>query len=110
MKRLIVLLISLLSFSASASNLAFGTLKGIKVYGQNSNKVTKLYFSDDAILQHVEGCKGVAHMTHSLHSPDLLNQMMSLAIAAYMSGKKVRAWSTADTCELDFLALQETSF
>ncbi|WP_299494163.1 hypothetical protein [uncultured Shewanella sp.] len=93
-----------------AGDIAFGTLKGIKVYDQSTKKVTELHFSDDAGLQKVEGCNGVARITHSLHSEVSVNQMTSLAIAAYMSGKKVRANSAGDTCEMDFLAIQETSF
>ncbi|WP_298773431.1 hypothetical protein [uncultured Shewanella sp.] len=97
-------------FPAVAGDIAFGTLKGIKVYDQSAKKATELHFADDASSQFIEACNGVGRITHSQHSEAALNQMTSLAIAAYMSGKKVRANSSGRTCELDFLAIQETSF
>lgn len=100
----------LLTFPAVAGDIAFGALKGIKVYDQTAKKVTELHFVDDASSQSIEACNGVARITHSLHSEVSLNQMVSLAVAAYMSGKKVRANSSGDTCEIDFLAIQEMSF
>lgn len=108
--KLIMMFVCLLSTSIFAAEIAFGTLKGIKVYDYTSTKKTDLYFSDNATSQNVEGCNGVATITHSLHSEASLNQMVSLAVAAYMSGKKVRANSSGNTCELDFLAIQETLF
>ena len=108
--KFVIMLVCLLSTSTFAADIAFGTLKGIKVYDYANSKVTKLYFSDTATSKDVEGCNGVATITHSVRSPDSLNQIMSLATAAYISGKKVRANSSGDTCELDFLAIQESSF
>lgn len=111
LKRLVVVfLVLFFSVSAQASNIAFGTLKGIKVYDYSGSKVTKLIFSDNATSQNVPGCNRIASITHSLHSPDALDQFISVALAAYMAGKKVRAHSSKDTCEMDFIALQESNF
>ena len=106
--KLAIVLLSLFSTSIFAGDIAFGTLKAIKVYDYPSSKVKKLYFSDDATFKLVEECDGIANITHSLHSEMALNQMMSIALAGYMSGKKVRANFSEDTCELDFFAIQES--
>ena len=95
---------------AHADNIAFGVLKAIKVYDQSANKVTKLYFSNDATYQNIPGCDLVANITHSQHSEEAINQFVSIALSAYASGKKVRAYSSNNTCEIDFLALQESYF
>lgn len=103
-------LTSVLSWSAFAENIAFGTLEGIKVYDYANSKVTRLYFSDSATYQNVPDCNGVANITHSLHSPEALDQFVSIAFSAYIAGRKVRAFSSNDTCEVDFLAIQESFF
>ena len=106
----VIAILCLISSSAFAGDIAFGKLKGIKIYDYANSKVTNLHFDDSATSKSVEGCNGVATITHSLHPEESTKQMMSIAIAAYMSGKKVRAASAGNTCELDFLAMQETYF
>ena len=110
--RLLVLLTCLI-YSAkifAGDTIALGTLKGIKVFDFPASKVTKLYFTDDATSRDVAGCDGIANITHSARSETAINQMMSIAIAAYISGKKIRAYSSGKTCEADFIALQESQF
>lgn len=99
------------SFSSHGGDIAFGTLKGIKVYDYSSYKVTKLYFGSDATHLDESSCQGVADITHSLHDDKTLNQMVSVALAAYMSGKKVRAYSQGSgSCEADLVTVQNTYF
>lgn len=100
----------LISTQALASDIAYGTLKGIKIYDHPSQKVIKLYFNADATNQTVAACQGVADITPSQHNESTVQQMLSVAMSAYMAGKKIRAYSSADTCEVDFLAMQETYF
>lgn len=94
---------------ASSKDIAHGRLKGIKVYDQATFKATKIYFDDQAKIYN-DDCDGVAIITHSKHSDKGLDQITSLALSAYMAGKKVRAFSLKGTCELDFLAIQESYF
>lgn len=94
---------------ADAKDIAHGRLKGIKVYDQATFKATKVYFDDQAKIFNSD-CEGVAIITHSKHSDKGLEQITSLALSAYMAGKKVRAFSLKGTCELDFLAIQESYF
>lgn len=108
--RYIIAALLLTSSLAHADNIAFGVLKGIKVYDQSASKVAKLYFSTDATYQNIPECDLVANITHSQHSEAAVNQFVSIALSAYTSGKKVRAFSSNDTCEIDFLALQESYF
>lgn len=96
--------------NATADTIAFGKLRGIKTYDFSNNKVLKLYFSENATLKQVEGCNGVATLTYSQHSEAFIAQVTSIALTAYTTGLKVRAHSSDDTCELDFLALQEANF
>ena len=115
MRTLLILFgLLLMSLASADTNIAFGTLKGIKVYDfpAPGSKVTKLYFADDATLKGIPECNGVATITHGSHDQKALNQFMSIALLAYSTGSKVRAFSltATDTCELDFLALQEEEF
>lgn len=110
MKTLLLSLFLSSPLATAGNTIALGTLKGIKVYDYSSSKVTKFYFSDESTSRDVSGCNGVANMTHSQRSETAINQIMSMALAAYMSGKKIRAYSSSDTCELDFMALQESIF
>ena len=109
-KIMIMLGITLSTVSIGATDIAFGTIKGIKFYDYEGQKKTNIHFSDDATRKLVEGCDGVATITHALHSEESIKQLTSIALAAYAAGKKVRANSRADTCELDFLAIQESVF
>lgn len=63
MKYILTVLL-LTSSIAHADDVAFGTLKGIKVYGYGPSKTTKLYFSDNATYQRVEGCNLIANIRH----------------------------------------------
>lgn len=96
--------------NAAADTIAFGKLKGIKTYDFSNSKVLKLYFTEDATLKQAEGCDGVATLTYSQHSEAFITQVTSIALTAYTTALKVRAYSSDDSCELDFLALQETNF
>ena len=102
-----------LSWSAAniyAEDIAYGTIKGIKVYDFPNSKVTKIYFNSDATSQ-VEDCEGIAVITHSLHDEATRQSMTSVALAAYMSGKKVRAYSyTAGSCEASLVSVQDSYF
>ena len=53
---------------------------------------------------------GVATLTHSLRSEQAMDQMVSVALASYLSGSKVRAYSKDSTCEADFISIQDTYF
>ncbi|MEP0176634.1 MAG: hypothetical protein ABJH28_09260 [Paraglaciecola sp.] len=110
MFKILSILFILFSFNVFSNNIAFGTLKGIKVYDYSSEKITKIYFSSDATNKDVPSCGGVVTLTHSLRSEQSLNTMIGIAMTAYVSGKKVRAFSSGDTCEADFLALQDSIF
>ena len=108
-KFIISVLLSLApTFVLAVSDIGFGTLKGIKIY--ETNNVTKIYFSDNATQKDLALCNGVAELTHSKHAPELLDRIFSIALSAYVSGKKVRITSFTDTCEADFIAIQESYF
>lgn len=109
--RLVVIVWCALCVSAAqAEDIAFGTIKGIKVYDFPDSKVTKIYFNSDAIHQS-EPCQGIGNITHSLHEDKTIKQMLSVALSAYMSGKKIRAYAKMDgSCEIDLIGVQDTYF
>jgi phage FluMu gp28-like protein len=95
--------------AANASDIGLGTVKGIKIYDMSADKLTKIHLSDDATHKALSGCNGVGVISHT-RDPEIRKEILSVAMAAYMSGKKVRIYSSSGTCEVDFIALQETYF
>ncbi|WP_046004675.1 hypothetical protein [Pseudoalteromonas rubra] len=95
--------------SLAATDIGHGTLVGVKVYDFANDKTIRLYFGSD--VQHeLPGCNKTATITYSQHSADKMDHFLSLALSAYMSGKKVRLTSASDTCEVSLISLQETRY
>ncbi|WP_020412916.1 hypothetical protein [Microbulbifer variabilis] len=93
---------------ATAGDIAYGTLDAVKVYVFEGEKVTRLIFSEDSKAQIEPSCNRIAKITHSLHGEDT-EKLLSIALAGYMAGKKVRAHSyTEGSCEVGLLSLSET--
>ena len=106
-----VTLLILTAAQVNAGDIAHGTIKAIKVYDFPTNKTTKIYFDNNSTHKDEVECEGVAVITHSLHDPDATQKMLSIALSAYMAGKKVRAYSTANgSCEVELISLQEKYF
>lgn len=108
-----VLLLASTNCYAAGGDIGLGTIKGIKVYNNVPAKYTKIYLSEDASNKTLQSCSGEGIITHGNYAtaPESLNQMISIALAAYMGGKKVRIHATDDaTCEITFIAIQETYF
>ena len=98
------------SFNSMAGNIGFGKLVGVKVFGSDNNRMTKIFFDAGADKLDTP-CLRAATITHSLHKPEEVQQMLSVALAGYMSGKRVRAYSYTDgSCEADMVSVQETYF
>jgi hypothetical protein len=111
LKALILIFFSGIGFQAAAADIGFGTVKGIKVFDFSNRKVTKIYFSEDAIRRTESQCNGVADITHILHDEATAQKMISVALSAYMAGKKIRAYSeTSGSCEASLISVQETYF
>jgi hypothetical protein len=109
MRKIIICLSFIFSLNASAgTDIGFGTIKGIKQY-DSSTKYIKVYFNSDAANVN-EDCNLEATITYSVHDEASVNRMLSIALSAYMAGKKVRINSSVDSCEADFIAIQESYF
>ncbi|WP_125779257.1 hypothetical protein [Pseudoalteromonas rubra] len=109
-KQLLGVALVLSSFtSAAVTDIGLGTLKGVKVYDFANDKTIRLYFGSDVQYELV-GCNKTATITYSKHSADKMDHFLSLALSAYMSGKKVRLTSASDDCEVSLISLQETRF
>lgn len=107
------ILVASTSTFAAGGDIGLGTIKGIKVYNNTSLKYTKIYLNDNASHKTLQLCNGEGKITHKNYEtePESLNQMISIALAAYMGGKKVRIYAADDlTCEITFIAIQETYF
>lgn len=100
----------LLSSVTMAGNIGYGKLVGVKVFGSENNRLTKIFFDVSADKLDTP-CLRAATITHSLHEPEEVQQMLSVALAGYMSGKRVRAYSYTDgSCEADMVSVQDTYF
>lgn len=109
-KRMLGATLLIASFASTAvTDIGLGTLKGVKVYDFASSKEIRLYFGND-VQYEMAGCNKTATITYSKHSADKMDHFLSLALAAYMSGKKVRLTSASDTCEVSLMSLQESRF
>jgi len=94
-----------------AADIGYGTIKGIKVYDFSNSKVTRIYLNDNASRQIEESCKGIADITHSAHDEATSQKMLSVALSAYMAGKKVRIYSeVTGSCEVSLISVQESYF
>lgn len=100
----------LLSQIAHADDIGFGTIKGIKVYDFTNSKVTKIYLSANATNKDNIACDGIGEITHASRDTSTRKEMVSIALAAYAAGKKVRIYSETNSCEAEFIAIQETYF
>ncbi|KPZ73124.1 hypothetical protein AN944_00272 [Shewanella sp. P1-14-1] len=98
-------------WTVNAADIAFGKVIGVKHYDFNNVKVIKVYFSKESTHQTTEMCNGVGTITQTKHSEQVVSQMQSIAMAGYLSGSKVRAYSESnDSCEIDLISLQERYF
>ncbi|TMP27716.1 hypothetical protein CWB99_13565 [Pseudoalteromonas rubra] len=93
----------------AVTDIGLGTLKGVKVYDFSNDKTIRLYFNND-VQYELAGCNKTATITYSKHSTDKVDHFLSLALAAYMSGKKVRLTSATNDCEVSLISLQENRF
>lgn len=109
-KYLALVILALISdIALAATDIGLGTLKGVKVYDLGSDKSIRVYFNDDVILENVS-CNKTAILTNSAHDKEFTDRFLSVALAAYMSGKKVRIVSYTNDCEASFIGFQETYF
>lgn len=112
MKKL-VLIFSLIFVSGNlnASDIAFGKIVGIKVYDFSNSKVTKIKFDPNSDRQLEAQCQGVGLITHASHDSEQVQRFLSIALAGYMSGKNVRAYTTTTgSCEVELLAIEDQYF
>ncbi|WP_064791905.1 hypothetical protein [Shewanella woodyi] len=111
-KQFIVLALSYFSLlSVQAANIGYGTLTGVKLYDFSNSKVIKVHFAADATHKDESPCNGVGTITYGQHEADVINQMLSVAMAAYLSGEKLRAYSQHNgSCEIDLITIQKTYF
>ncbi|GLX84519.1 hypothetical protein tloyanaT_07710 [Thalassotalea loyana] len=97
------------NFSYAATDIGLGTLIAVKVYDLGTDKSIRVYFGNDVTFEN-QSCLRVAKVTYNAHDKEFVDRFLSVAMAAYMSGKKVRITSNTNDCEASLIALQETRF
>lgn len=103
----------IISLVAEADDIGLGKVAAIKEYDFNTLSAVKIYLEASATVKNnncQENGKTYGFITISKHDANTVNRMFSMATAAYFSGKKIRIFSESNTCEIDFLALQESEF
>lgn len=99
------------SFNVQAADIAYGTLTGVKLYDFSNSKLIKVYFAADATHKDEVSCNGVGTITYGQHEDAVINQMLSIAMAGYLSGVKLRAYAEhSGSCEIDLITIQKTYF
>lgn len=109
----ILLLLVFISPSLLAGDIGFGQIDAIKQYDFNDTKLIKIYLNSNSQYKKTECLENERQMgtiTLSKHDVAQMNRMLSLATAAYMADKKVRLYSESNSCEIDFISLQEVYF
>ena len=113
MKYILGVLIGLMPIIGNAEPIAFGNIVAVKQYDMGSDKSIKIYLDSSSTHTNsicTENGKFYGSITHSEHEEQTINRMFSLAMAAYMAGKKIRLHSSGNSCEVDFVAIQEAVF
>ncbi|MEC4726878.1 hypothetical protein HWQ46_15100 [Shewanella sp. D64] len=99
------------SFTIQAADIAYGTLTGVKLYDFSNSKLIKVHFAADATHKDEVSCNGVGTITYGQHEDAVINQMLSIAMAGYLSGVKLRAYAEhSGSCEIDLITIQKTYF
>ena len=99
------------SFTIQAADIGYGALTGVKLYDFTNSKLIKVHFAADATHKDEVSCNGVGTITYGQHEDAVINQMLSIAMAGYLSGVKLRAYSeNSGSCEIDLISIQKTYF
>lgn len=100
------------TLSSQAGEVAFGTLKGIKLYDFSGDKSIRIYFHSGATYVN-EACvhdgRPIAVINKVNHG-FTIDRMLSMLLSAQMAGKKVRVHAEGDDCEVGFIAIQDMLF
>ncbi len=110
----IILLLTFISPFVLAGDIGFGKVDAIKLYDFSNSKIIKIYLSSDSVRTNTkceENARTAGVISPQSHSESTINRMISLATAAQMAGKKIRLYSLqSDSCEIDFVGLQDVYF
>jgi hypothetical protein len=114
MKYLVLLALFFTPFIAkSAAEIGYGTIHAIKHYNLSSTKAIKIYFKND-----VSNYNGACRSQNFIHgylpitsqNEKEVDRVLSIAMAAQLSGKKIRLYSEASTCQISLISISDTNF
>ena len=109
-KRLVscVAVVVFCSAAVAGGNAGMGKIRAIKT-GPNSNGVEriKVVFETEGLVRNESCPSGEVLVLKSQNSESNYSGIMSLTLAAYMSGKTIRYYSYSDDCYVTFATLSE---
>lgn len=111
--KIIITLLLLFSSVSYAGSIGFGKVVGIKQYDFSSNNTIKIFLHPDAALSNescIEKQRVYGVITPSKHDANVIDRMLSLLMTAYVADRKIRLHSESNSCEIDFVSLQEDVF
>jgi len=99
---------------AISGEIGYGQINSIKQYDFTNNK-SVVVILEGAATHTNPAClsNGMIHgnISYTEHEAGMVNSLLSMSMAAYMAGKKVRLYSeTNNSCEIDFIGIQDTFF
>lgn len=113
MNRVAAVLLLLVSVGSYAGDIGFGTVEGVKIYDFSSDDSIRVYLSSTSTHVNencIAGAMIVGKISKASHEESVVDRMLSMLLAANMSGKKVRLHSETSSCEIDYVAIQESYY
>ncbi len=113
MNRVSAILLLFISLGSYAGDIGFGTVEGVKVYDFSSDDSIRVYLNSASTHVNadcVAGAMVVGKISKASHEEAVVDRMLSMLLAANMSGKKVRLHSETASCEIDFVAIQQSYY
>lgn len=104
-----ILCIPMTALGTQDGDIGFGEVKGIKSYNFASTKVTRIHLKNPENIGN-PACNGVGELPSASVDPDAYKGMLSIALAAHASGKKVRLYSSQNNCVVDMIAFEDEYF
>jgi len=113
MNRVIAIFLLFISLGSYAGDIGFGAVEGVKIYDFSNDESIRVFLSSTSTHVNADCIAGsmvVGKISKEKHEQSVVDRMMSMVLAANMSGKKVRLYSETASCEIDFVAIQKSYY
>jgi hypothetical protein len=114
MKYLVLLAMFAAPFiSKAAAEIGYGTIHAIKHYNLSNIKSLKIYFKND-VSNYNGSCRSQnfihGYLPITTQNEKEVDRVLSIAMAAQLSGTKVRLYSETSTCKISLISISDTNF